>query len=357
MQEDQTFEAILQRLLEGARGQFAELDTREGSLIYSALAPAAVELSRLYTALQFALEMSYADTASREYLIRRAAERGIRPISATYAVIEAVFEPADVRVQAGARFRAGAMVYAVSGMSAEGFVLLTAENAGVQGNLSGGRLVPVDFVEGLRAASIRALHVPGRNVEDTELFRERYMESHRAQAFGGNIAAYREKVMELPGVGGVRVTPTPDGPGSVGVRVIAADYGEPSATLIAAVQEVLDPRNSTGEGRGWAPIGHRVTVTGVAGFSITVSVALVTESGANLDAVRRAAETAIEAYFLELRAVWGRGEPLIVRISQVDTRLLDVPGVVDVADTTLNGQRGNLALEERQVPMLEALTV
>ena len=353
----ETFDLILDRLLDGAREQFPELDTREGSLIYSALAPAAVELSRLYAALQFALEMSYADTASRDYLIRRAAERGIRPFPATAAVIEAVFEPEDIVVPLGTRFRANAMIYTMSGRSAEGNPLLMAQSAGAEGNASGGRLVPVDLVEGLRAASIGALAVPGRDVEDTEVFRARYIESHRAQSFGGNIAAYREKVLAMDGISGVRVFPVPDGPGTVRVAVLAADYRPPSTTLIATVQETLDPLTMGGEGRGWAPIGHRVTVVGAVALPIAVATTLQVVSGADRAVVEDAAWEVIGAYFLELGAAWDRGDVLTVRLSQIDTRLLDIPGVLDVADTALNGQRGNLPLGGLQVPQLEGLSL
>ena len=83
--EEKSVETIVEQLLSEARRDFPELDTREGSLIYTALAPAAIELSRLHTALNVALEMSFADTAEREFLIRRAAEHDIRPIPETAA--------------------------------------------------------------------------------------------------------------------------------------------------------------------------------------------------------------------------------------------------------------------------------
>jgi len=357
MEDDRSFETILERLLDGARAQFSELDTREGSLIYSALAPAAVELSRLYNALQFALEMSYADTASRAYLVRRAAERGMAPLEATQAVIEAAVLPEDVQVPVGSRFRAGIMVYAVSGRNDEGALLLRAESPGVAGNISGGRLVPVDFVEGLGSAAVRALIVPGRDEEETEVFRRRYVESHRSQRFGGNVADYREKVLAVAGVGGVRVFPASAGPGTVEITILAADYETPSTTLVASVQEILDPRQVTGEGRGWAPIGHQVTVNGAEVLPIQLSAVLTLEAGADFNAVMEEAWAVAEVYFFTLRVDWDRGEPLIVRLSQIETRLLDVRGVLDVADTALNGQRRNLTLEERQVPRLSELTL
>ena len=355
--ENWNVDALLERLLDGARAQFPELDTREGSLIYSALAPAAVELSKLYTALHVALEMSFADTAGREYLVRRAKERSMAPFAATAAVVEAVVEPAGLVIPTGTRFRSGAVVFVVSGRSAEGRPLLTAESAGAEGNLTGGRLVPVEVVDGLREASIWALVVPGQDEEGTEAFRRRYIESHQAQSFGGNVVAYREKVLGVAGVGGVRVFPAHAGPGTVGVGVLGADFRVPSAALVADVQEVLDPRQEGGEGRGWAPIGHRVTVFGVTAFSVAVGTRLVLESGANRALVEAAAREAVEAYLLELSAAWDRGETLVVRVSQVDTRLLDVAGVLDVTDTMLNGQRGNLSLQVMQVPVLGGLVL
>ena len=353
--KDRTFERILERLLEGARAGFPELDSREGSLIFSALAPAAVELTKLYLALDVVLEMSYADTASRDFLIRRSLERGIRPHQATFAVIEAEVFPEGAVIPLGTRFRGGAVVYAATGVGAEGHPLLTAETAGSIGNISGGRLTPVSFVEGVQTITVRALIVPGRDEESTESLRQRYMESHRVQAFGGNIAAYREKVMEISGVGGVRVFPVHEGPGTVGIGIIAADFGPPSEILISTVQEVLDPPEGVGEGRGLAPIGHHVTVTGVRLFPLVVTTRLTLENGLCPDVALERAKRAVETYFLELRAAWGEGEPLVVRLSQVDTRLLDVQGVLDVAETTLNGKRANLFLEEMCVPELHEL--
>jgi len=357
MQENKTFDEILERLLEGARENFPELDTREGSLIHTALAPAAVEISKLHTALNFALEMSYADTASRDYLIRRAAERGLAPFAASHATVEAAIDPPELKIPAGTRFRSGSVMFVASGQGVEGRQELTAEVAGTSGNIAGGRLIPVDFVEGLREAGITALTVPGRSEEATETFRQRYMESHRAQSFGGNIAAYREKVLEAKGVGGVRVSPANNGPGTVGIRILAADYGVPSTVLLAELQELLDPRDERGKGKGWAPIGHRVTVEGVKVFPIAVATNLTTQIGADTEAVKQEAERVIRAYFLEQSAAWGEGEPLVIRISQVDTRLLDVQGVLDVAETTLNNERGNVLLDEEQIPVLEELVV
>ena len=113
MYEAVTYEVILQRMLERVQDAHPDLDTREGSIIYDALAPAAVELQNAYLELDMVLDEAFADTASRYYLIKRAAERGLLPYDATRAIVKGVFTPSDVVIPLGARFSVGTQTYAV----------------------------------------------------------------------------------------------------------------------------------------------------------------------------------------------------------------------------------------------------
>ena len=83
MYEDKTYEAILQEKLARVA---SSLDKREGSIIFDALAPNSLESAMIYVALDTVLNETFADTASRDYLIMRCAERGITPLPATCAV-------------------------------------------------------------------------------------------------------------------------------------------------------------------------------------------------------------------------------------------------------------------------------
>jgi len=121
--EEQTFDAIMQRMLERIPDT---LDKRESSPVYMALAPAAVELASLYVAFDCMLAETFGDTASREYLIRLCADRGITPKTATYAVLEL---ETDVEVPVGTRFTGGDHFYKVT---ASGQV--TCEQPGAAGN-------------------------------------------------------------------------------------------------------------------------------------------------------------------------------------------------------------------------------
>ena len=66
---------------------------------------------------------------------------------------------------------------------------------------------------------------------------------------------------------------------------------------------------------------------------------------------------AVNAYFLELAKSWAdQEEALIVRISQVESRLLDIDGILDIAGTKLNGAATNYALALDHIPVLGKIT-
>ena len=95
MYEHVTYEDILQRMLDKVPNN---IDKREGSIVFDALASAAIELQNAYIAIDTILDETFADTASREYLIRRANERGITPKAASNAILKGVFAPSTVDV-------------------------------------------------------------------------------------------------------------------------------------------------------------------------------------------------------------------------------------------------------------------
>ena len=67
-------------------------------------------------------------------------------------------------------------------------------------------------------------------------------------------------------------------------------------------------------------------------------------------------QQAIDDYFGELNATWAREENLLVRISQIEYRLLALAGVVDISGTTLNGSTGNLLLDKNAIAVRGTFT-
>ena len=348
MYEDITYELILQRMIDRVLAQNPNIDTREGSIIYNALAPAAVELQNMYIQLDTILNESFADTQTRDYLIKRCAERGIIPEPATKAILKGEF---NIDVPIGSRFSLDMLNYIVIEKISDGIFKLECETPGSEGNQQFGTLIPIDYIEGLTSAKLTELLIPGEDEEDTESLRERYFNSLESQSFGGNIADYKEKTKQLPGVGGVKVYPVWNGGGTVKLVIIDSTYNVPSSTLIDAVQTAVDPIQNQGKGVGFAPIGHVVTVEGVSATTINISTNITYQEGWTWADIEPYVHKAIDDYFFELASSWENENNLIVRISQIETRILNIAGVVDIENTTINGQAQNFVLGADNIPV------
>jgi len=343
MYENITYEMILNRMLAGID---APIDKREGSIIYNALAPAAVELQSMYIEFDVILNETYADTASRTYLIKRSAERGITPDQATYAILKGEF---NIDVAIGARFSLDNLNYVVTEKINTGIYELQCETVGTVGNSNFGTLRPIEYIQGLTSCELTELLIPGENEEETEALRAKYYNSLSSQAFGGNKADYIEEVNKISGIGGTKVYPVWNGGGTVKLVTINSEFGIPSTTLVNEVQETMDPVANQGKGLGIAPIGHVVTVEGVTNQIISISTAITYQAGWSFADSKAYIEAAIDAYFLELNKTWAENDNLIVRISQIETRLLNVAGVLDIANTTLNGVAENFLVNANKI--------
>ena len=333
MFEGKTYEVILQSILDRIP---SEVDKREGSIIFDAIAPAAAELAQLYMELDYVLKETYADTASGEYLARRCAERGVTREEATHAVVQGVFTPSTVNVE-GKRFRCGSHYYNAITDSQ-----LVCETSGSEPNGVIGQLIPVEYVDGLETASITKVLIPGEDEETDEELRERYFENLSSQAFGGNVADYKVKTRLIDGVGGVKVTPTWNGGGTVLLTIVASDYTVPSEVLIGNVSETITKI---------APIGHVVTVQGAVSKTINVTADITYQSGWDWSSAGQYIMDAIDEYFLSLAKEWDDSDNLIVRISGVEQKILSCSGVIDVQNTTLNGSASNLQLNANEIPI------
>lgn len=353
MYEHMTIEYIMERMQNNVTD---EIDKREGSIIYDALMPCAIELANMYMELDMVLNEAFADTASMEYLAKRAAERGLYPKAASSAHVKGKFYGAQTKI--GNRYSCSDLNYYVSAKidsSEEGiyYYELICEEVGSEPNTVLGQLMPAttdDYAGGLEYAEIIDIIVPGEDDEDQEVFRARYFSSFQEKAFGGNIADYKEKVGAIDGVGGVKVYPIWDGGGTVKLVIINSDFKKPKAELVKYVQELIDP-GKDGAGTGIAPIGHIVTVEGVSEKSIPITFTITYESGYSFEVLKPQIETAVDTYFQEIAHEWDKNSAGVVRISQIEYRMLNIEGILDVADTALDGKKVNFILGADEIPV------
>ena len=363
MYSNQTYEVILERALNRVS---TDVDKREGSLIMNALASSAVEHTNLYILLSDAIKNGYALTAIREYLILRCQERGITPYEATKAVLKGKF---NVEIPIGSRFNLNDLNYItteyIETVGAYHYYQLECETAGTLGNKYFGDLSPIEYYAKNLKGELIDLLIPAEDEEETEALRKRYLDSFNSTAFGGNKRDYVEKVKALEDVrvGGVVVIPTWQGGGTVKLIITDSEFNGATPAMVSAVQEAIDPPPQ-GTGTGIAPIGHTVTVVSATAKIINISFRLTFADGYTWAQIEDSAIEAIGGYLAEMRENWESGG-LIVRISQVENRVLNIDGVIDIADTmigtyddegNLTYKSENLMLEQEEIPVLGGVT-
>ena len=96
-----------------------------------------------------------------------------------------------------------------------------------------------------------------------------------------------------------------------------------------------------------------VNVVSAEAVEITVKTTITFDVGYSWSNLQTSIDEVIENYLLELRKTWADEDHLIVRISQIETRLLGIKGIVDINGTTINGAADNLTLGKYEVPVYE----
>lgn len=317
----------------------------EGSLVYNDLSAFSFEAEALYQQADYLLNQLDPETADYEYLVILARQRGITPAGATAAIVKIV---GDVAIPIGARFSMSAYNYIVT-EQLEGVNTYAAqcEQTGSAPNSLTGELIPITYISGLSTASITEILVPGEDADDRDTLYEKYVASFNNQSFAGNIAAYQTYIDAYEGVGGCKVHPVWDGPGTVKVVVLGADFRPVSEYLINQITDAAY--------NDIVPIGADVTFVSASAVSINITIGLTYASGYSWETCESDIMAVLEDYLSSTREAWestGSEGHTVLYLSRVQAALLDVEGVLDVTSTTLNGTAASLTLGVDEVPVL-----
>ena len=367
----QTYQALLRSMLDRIPDTY---DKRDASPIPTALGPAAYALEGFYLSLNQVQQSAFVQTAAGQDLDALAAIGGLTRYPASPAVRLGLF---NTSVPIGARFSTmngeNSINFAVTSAaesSGEGHdsYQLTAETPGSIRNDYIGPILPITTIPGLTSARITSILIPGDDEETDGALRERLITALNERPFGGNLAAYREAILAIDGVGGVQVYPTWDGGGTVKCSILGADLLPASEELVQAVQNAVDPPPNQGLGLGIAPIGANVTVTSPSAVTVKIDAAITLAAGTTIGQVQAPIEQAISSYLRSVRQAWddntsdtGVAYAADVYTARVTAAILSVEGVVNAAEIQLNGSASDLILTEtgaaQQVPVLGTVTL
>ncbi|OAB46535.1 baseplate J/gp47 family protein [Paenibacillus antarcticus] len=351
MYEDQTFENILERMLDRVPG---DVDKREGSIIYDALAPAAVELAQAYIELEINANLRFPDTATDEFLERSIAWSGIVRKKASKAQLRAVFyngSNALLDIPIGSRFTLGALNYKATEKLSLGNYRIECETAGSEGNRHFGAVLPIDYINDLGRGEITELLVAGEDKETDEALYDNYQERISRPITSGNRYQYESWAREIPGVGRARAFPLWNGENTVKVAILDNDMRTPAPAIVNAVQTYIDPTQD-GMGEGAAPIGPIITIVGALEVPINISVTVVLAVGATIEDIKEQIDNGMKAYSKDLAF----NDPLL-RYTRIQSIILGIPPVVDYSNLLVNGGTKNIEIPLDSVAVLGAVNV
>ena len=302
-------------------------------ILYSMLFDAYIELG-------WTLDQMFAETAVREYLIRRCSEWNITPHPAAKAVLKGEF---NMEIELGARFSLGTLNYVAVERIGDRTYRMECETAGALENRELGAMVPVDYIPGLTKAELTEIIDSGSDEESTESLLDRYLTKVQKPSTSGNRYDYYNWAVECDGVGAARVFPLANGPGTVKVVISDAGMSAAGAGLVQEVQEHIEELR---------PVGADVIVASVTEKAINVSAGIKVRTGTNLGTVEHAFQAAMAGYL--------RKEALdlsYVSLAKIGNLLLGIDGVEDYFDLLLNGDAGNVSLNDEELAVPGAITL
>jgi len=354
MFEEKTYESILSDMLDRVPNS---VDKRQGSIVYDALSPSAIELAQVYIDLNIVLNNAFADTASSDYLEKKCLEHNLTRNPASYAIQKGVFagsEGIPLNVNIGDRFSVvnNNINFVVVEKISDGVFKLRCETLGVLGNISTGSLIPINYIYGLETSSLTEILIYAENEESDYDLRFRYYNKVRNNPNNANKAQYVEWAISYGGIGRVKVFSLWDGINTVKVSILNANNEIATSTLIEEFQEYLDP-DISGLGEGQAPIGAICTVSTANYKDIIISSQITLASGFTLEQATLAAEIAINDHFTKdinyLESSIG-----YFKLASI---LSELPEIGSIVSISVNEGISDIVLQDEEIPNLLSLTL
>lgn len=349
--EHNTYENILGRMLKSVSDKYPNLDIREGSVLFNALAPAAMELAISYIELEGVLNSSFVLTAPRFYLLLACDQMGmdISLFDAHNGTFKGEF---NVEVPIGSRWNCDLYNFVITkqiGLNeTTGYYEyeMDCEDSGTGANSVTGELTAItDLPPDLTHAKLIECLIEGENESTDDEIRAAYIEFVTSAVSDGNVAQYERWCAEYEGIGNAKIFPLWDGDNTVKVSILSVSNRAASETLVNEFQEYLDP-GIEGMGNGVAPIGAFVTVTTATEVPINVTANVKLGSG-YAESHMPNIESKLEEFFSSIAY-----EKTLVSFMSVGAAILDVPGVEFVSNLMINGKSEDIVLGAEEVPVI-----
>lgn len=331
MFENKTYENILQDMLNEVK---VDVDKREGSVIYDALAPSALKLAEMYFELQNYIDLFFADTAIGEYLDRKVLDFGMLRKKATKATRKIV---TNREVDIETRWEIENISFKITENIGQNQYKAECEIEGDIGNVYTGKLKSLDNIDNVEALLTDIIE-SGQDEENDESLRNRFYTKVRKPSISGNSNHYEQWALEVEGIGAAKVFPLWNGAGTVKIEILDSNM-DIDTTLESKVYEYIDKVR---------PIGATVTVGSPNIKTIDIKAKVVLDGSVDIEKVRESFENNIKIYLKNLVF-----KSKSVSYAVIGSMLLSTKGVLDYSEFILNDSTGNVLISEHEIPALK----
>lgn len=318
------------------------MDTREGTLVHIVMSATAIAMSEVYERLKLIEEDAYAVTAMGNQLDKVAESLGLTRRGETKAVVKI---EGNAGLETGKSFTGGDMEYVITAVE-DGYYLAECSEAGEAGNEYIGSVLPKEDWYEAGEFAITEIVAAGKEEEDDDELRQRYIARLNCPVCTGNLSYYREALKPISGVGGIKVVPAHEGGGTVKVVITNADYEAADEELVKYVKSVLDPEETSGQGYGIVPIGHSVTVESAEKVDVDVVFEVNGKESTYYNSLVRGGFPYV---MKEMNKTWEVNERIELWDHEIESFLKARMGVTDVNVISINGQQNRIVLEENQI--------
>lgn len=335
MFEEMTYEAILNDMLGRVT---SDVDKREGSVIYDALAPCAYQLAQNYYKLNNFIDLVSGDTAVGTYLDRVVNDYGITRKEAVKAVRKV---SGTGTIPIGSRWGLGETTYIITDNLGQNSYKAECEQTGETGNLYTGTLQSLDNISNV-TARLEEIITAGEEEETDDNLRARFYNQIQSPSTSGNADNYKKWALEVPGVGDAKVYPLWNGNGTVKVIIVDSNMSIDTGLEQPVYEHIETVR----------PIGASVTVTSPVSKEILVSANI------KLDGTRLLQE--VVSSFTAAFTEYLKGtifEAYTVSYARIGSILLAVEGIDDYSELLVNEGTANVVIEDTEMPMAGAVNL
>lgn len=327
MFENMSYKNILNDMLSRVT---SDVDKREGSIIYDALAPAAYKLAEQYFMLNNFIDLVSGDTATGEYLDRVVNDYGITRKKATYA-LRKIQTTTDVAI--GSRWGLNDTSYIIIEEISTNNYKAKCEQLGEIGNIYTGILENIDNVNEV-TATLTDIIESGAEEETDDNLRSRFYQQLQAPATSGNSDNYRTWSLQVEGVGDVKVFPLANGPGTVKILVVDSNM-EIDETLESKVYNYIEKLR---------PVGAEVVVDSPTSKVINISANVNIDGTRLLENIKQSFSDEISKYLKDITF-----ETYTVSYAKIGSILLGIEGVLDYSDLKINNNNTNVTISETEM--------